>query len=517
MRRVSGSSTSRLRWGLELGGALVAALGVVCLWDFTVDDAFITFRYAKHAAMGLGPVWNLEGPRVEGYSNALWMWGLALGAWAGANVEVLAKIMGLVAFVATGQLLGRTVGRWTRSELAVAVTFFAWCLNPMAWVHSVSGLETSVYALCVVALAVGALEGRALVLAGAGVAAVLFRPDGVVPAGLALAMAWRAFPQHRRAFTQAAGMIFAAGAALLAFRVGYYGAPLPNPYLLKSGDFAGGLRWFAALLPVLAALGALGWAVWKAAPERRSTLIGVSVFVAALTVPFVGAHHVMDFGQRFFFPCTALLMLVLGLFVAHAPAKLRRLTPVAVAALVGWGAWETGPYVRDYPLVHHVYRRLGEVLATWDRGEASATLAMGDAGLVPFLTDWNTLDLYGLNDRGVATGDDRTERFSAARPTVAIVYSADGNRNDRPHGMEAYNPRGLEQAYTPLGKFFVREYFLQVWVRSDVPEANRAALAASLQPEAIAAFKSLKSQTGWSEFFSRVWRRVSGRMTRPSP
>jgi len=37
------------------------------------DDAMISMQYAKNFAQGLGLVWNAGGPRVEGYSNPLWV------------------------------------------------------------------------------------------------------------------------------------------------------------------------------------------------------------------------------------------------------------------------------------------------------------------------------------------------------------------------------------------------------------------------------------------------------------
>ena len=39
--------------------------------DWIPDDAFISFRYARNIADGLGPVFN-PGERVEGASNPLW-------------------------------------------------------------------------------------------------------------------------------------------------------------------------------------------------------------------------------------------------------------------------------------------------------------------------------------------------------------------------------------------------------------------------------------------------------------
>ena len=42
------------------------------LWSYTLDDAFISFRYARNFAEGHGIVFN-PGERVEGYTNFLWV------------------------------------------------------------------------------------------------------------------------------------------------------------------------------------------------------------------------------------------------------------------------------------------------------------------------------------------------------------------------------------------------------------------------------------------------------------
>ena len=39
---------------------------------FASEDAYITFRYSKHLAEGMGPVYN-QGERVMGFTSAPWM------------------------------------------------------------------------------------------------------------------------------------------------------------------------------------------------------------------------------------------------------------------------------------------------------------------------------------------------------------------------------------------------------------------------------------------------------------
>ena len=73
-------------------GALVAAIGIptaltglhaAVYGRWIVDDAAISFAYARSIAKGLGPVMQPGDPPVEGYSNPAWVALLALGRWLG--------------------------------------------------------------------------------------------------------------------------------------------------------------------------------------------------------------------------------------------------------------------------------------------------------------------------------------------------------------------------------------------------------------------------------------------------
>src|SRR4051812_35207028 len=59
-----------------LCGVAASVLGayIVYCWPFTVDDAFITFRYSQNLAAGYGPTFNPGVlPHAEGYTSFLWM------------------------------------------------------------------------------------------------------------------------------------------------------------------------------------------------------------------------------------------------------------------------------------------------------------------------------------------------------------------------------------------------------------------------------------------------------------
>ncbi|MFP6627913.1 MAG: hypothetical protein VCC67_02630, partial [Myxococcota bacterium] len=59
-----------------VGGLLFFALWLAYR-EFWLDDAFITFRYAKNWADGLGLVFN-PGETIEGYTPFSWTLGIAV-------------------------------------------------------------------------------------------------------------------------------------------------------------------------------------------------------------------------------------------------------------------------------------------------------------------------------------------------------------------------------------------------------------------------------------------------------
>ena len=82
-------AASRLVMALALiGGLGLLAAAMIDTVNLTIDDVFISFRYAENAARGLGWVFN-PGEQVEGFSNLLWTMLLTALARAGGTRRVL--------------------------------------------------------------------------------------------------------------------------------------------------------------------------------------------------------------------------------------------------------------------------------------------------------------------------------------------------------------------------------------------------------------------------------------------
>lgn len=201
------------------------------------EDAFIYYRYALHAARGLGLVFN-PGERVEGFSSPIWMLLLAAGAALRLQVHVLARALGIACGMATliatlwlSSVAG--LGRGVRAARAAVVA----CLAASYWflVWAQSGLETPLYSLALVA-AVGwylrteyPLNGsppRAAdqVMGGALLGLVcLSRPEGVLLPLLVLAD--RALDRAGlRAFSRYAAPVLAVFGSYVLWRRAYFGS-----------------------------------------------------------------------------------------------------------------------------------------------------------------------------------------------------------------------------------------------------------------------------------------------------
>src|SRR5580658_10079064 len=95
------STGHRGRW--LIAGALAALVPAIFMWGFTVDDALISVRYARHVASGVGWRFNAGGPATDGVTPLPWP--VMLAPLAGADALTVlgrAKGLGLLVWGAAG-------------------------------------------------------------------------------------------------------------------------------------------------------------------------------------------------------------------------------------------------------------------------------------------------------------------------------------------------------------------------------------------------------------------------------
>src|SRR5436309_9511779 len=123
---------------------LLGLAHMLTLW-FVSDDAFISYRYARNLAGGIGLVYN-PGERVEGYSNFLWTLIASLVIRAGGRPELWMPALGVVCSLATLGLVMAAMRRRGASPLLAGAILAA---NPAFAAYATSGLETALFTLLV--------------------------------------------------------------------------------------------------------------------------------------------------------------------------------------------------------------------------------------------------------------------------------------------------------------------------------------------------------------------------------
>lgn len=326
--------------GAALGYAIFIAQGAFRAdgrLTFTLfDDAMVSMTYARNLAEGHGLVWNAGGAPVEGYTNFLWtVWMAFLHVLPGpdAHVGLLVSVTG-AALLFANALVVRAIARrlaprtWWLPPLAVpAVALY----YPLAY-WTLRGTEVGLLAFLTssaVLLALRLDRRPATIdawLLGAVLAAgLLTRTDFAITATVAVGYL---LVRRRRLALTLAGVVAFVLAAHTAFRLAYYGEPVPNTYYLKveGADLrtrvARGLRAFdvTTFVHLYAPLAVAG-AGLVAAFARRRFARPVLLLVAAVGMQFAYSIYVggdawewMQYSNRYV--STVMPLLFLGALLA---------------------------------------------------------------------------------------------------------------------------------------------------------------------------------------------------------
>jgi len=138
------------KWGNVIVLVVLSSIAVLHAWQFrfvSIDDAYITYRYSENIANGLGFVFN-PGERVEGTSTFLFTVLLALASLLRQNIELTARCLGTISFVAlicfAHEHVRSSVPGMLGNVLALGVGLAVASSTPLAF-HAAVGMELLLY------------------------------------------------------------------------------------------------------------------------------------------------------------------------------------------------------------------------------------------------------------------------------------------------------------------------------------------------------------------------------------
>jgi len=429
------------------------------LWNFTVDDAFITFRYAENTVKGWGITFNQTPPRAEGYTSILWTLVMVIPHLIGVNAITFAKLMGICFTLSTCGVLAYGLLAISKNELITnrilsavfaAILFLTF---PHVPVHAISGMETSLAAFLYTLTTVLFLKAQIndsprWTLPLACLFLGLTRPEANLYSALLLGMLWFCLPAPKqREFTVWCIIFYVLpGVVYFFWRYHYYGVLLPLPFYIKSANVGlSGIEPAVSFIEDLAVGFVFPLCMFATSSPSKKALIAIPVML--LFAYFLKVEHIMGYGHRYFFPLVPILSLLSGWGCLIKLKKQETHTRIKIAYLIFitlalvFGSITTLKFVPSYLSYAKGMQRahilLGQTLATiqW---RSDPVLAIGDAGAVPYYSGLKTIDTFGLNDPTIARNfySDRSNYVLSQDPTLIVLTSKYDNRFDSPFLFE---------------------------------------------------------------------------------
>lgn len=403
----------RWMWGLA---ALSGAVTLGLFWDFTVDDSYISHRYARNLVEYGVWNWNPEGVRVEAYTSALYAVLAILPVALGIPVAIFFKVFHLLL------LVGVVYGLKQATD-GVAFGFGGFFLGAAFFfnLHLFSGIETFGFMVALGGLAFLLLRARRsdeLWLWLLGFVLPFIRPEGLffaLAAGLFWYFRWRSL-RYRGVLALLIGLWL----VYFFWRWHYFGYLLPNTFYFKAIQGSS----VRNLPKNLLAIAFHGFPLLLLLLQHRCRAVGVLAGTAAAVglLLYAPSSLQMNYAERFW------VQLFWPLWLAHIFLIRDRKTLYGFVFTGLFLLLATNRDLNEWRRLshyggelHRIHSRTGQRLRPFrTRGY---TLLTGDAGALPYFAGWHAVEFIGvanphLTHRGWTPG-----YLSELAPELVVLYS----------------------------------------------------------------------------------------------
>jgi len=395
---------------------------------YLIDDTFISLVYAKNLIQGNGITFN--GEHVAGYSNFLWVILIALLGFCGIDLLIAAKVLGVICAFSIMIVLIFTSRHFFADKLRLTGLLASLLLSAsspyIAW--AVAGLETLGFTFLVLSsifLIVWEEQQKKLSWSGLALFGLtLMRPEGI---GLVVALTGMRFVARlflnreticSRNFILGISTPFLGYLAFISWHWHYYGYFLPTTVYAKTGDLATQVQFGLFYLSNFSNESSnfhlflvLGLPLLFLIKQRRllnslalGTILAYSLFIILAGGDWMPAY-------RFIVPLLPLIYLLaaqeimlLSLFCLRLSRFLGSLVFFFLTSLALFNVWQASS--SHFAEIHKVAQdtqgtiQIGQFMARL--AQPGESIALVDAGAIPYFTGARIIDMIGLNDNHIA-------------------------------------------------------------------------------------------------------------------
>ncbi|OQX90210.1 MAG: hypothetical protein B6D57_04315 [Candidatus Coatesbacteria bacterium 4484_99] len=509
---------------------IVIIYALVILFVFpkwTVDDAYIIYRYADNLANHSELTWNIGEDPVEGYTGIVLPVILACLIKVGISPVLGSHIIGVTFYLFGGFMIYLILRRLSIREVTRSIVVLLYFTAPFMFTHALSGLETtlfsSVIASCVFTLLI-CLENKEkqiqreslllllLLLAG------LIRPEGVVLAIISIIAVIFTKVKYKKKkpypFILLSVFVYLIpGLIYFLWRWKFYGQILPNTFYVKTHSgtinvytfkdmyrflltYLSGPMLICILLnvidPDLSLKRIREKRVYSLNPQYIVVYFAITIFLLLVFIQYAQSSLLMNFSYRFFVPFFVVFLIIIGVFIdlglyviqwtrrdkhlRYRILKILTASLILIQILVYLGTLRREiTFCSEYKqLIDEVHKPAGMFLKK-NVPTSEWLIIYMDAGAIPYFSELKTVDFGKLNDEFLAKGNlsesEVIDYFYSFNAGAVVITSYDWDNIDyTPELNSIVNDPRFKQ-YTLVKKYKTpvrKNYFEFVFLRKDL-------------------------------------------------
>jgi len=412
----------------QLIAHLILLLFQLLFWNFIIDDAFITFRYAKNLYENNQIVFNVNETPVEGYSNFSWVLWITISFLFKINPIIFSKVSGMLFCHLTIPILHKLAYLLNSNKRFSNYLIIIYVLTPNIALWSVGGLETSLFCfLLLVSIYFFIKSVKFKNNLQIGISAIFFgllsitRHEGAV----IYAITWVYFVfiilkfKDKNLLKKSIDILIFLGVFLMIYlpyfiwRILYYNSLLPHTFIAKQEtlNLAVLFERFLFYIPLILILTPILMLIISNVFKSKNIIIRdqvriyLIILISTLSIILILITSWMP-GFRLAIPLIPLIYLLLPEsinFLEIFNEKIRndkelfkklKIISISLISISNFLVIFT-----FYPFVNYYGNGINDcniALGKWinENSLKNSTLAVWDAGAIPFYADIKTIDIY---------------------------------------------------------------------------------------------------------------------------
>ena len=413
---------------------------------YTIDDAFIFYRYSDNIANGFLFSWNYDGEKEFGFTSYLYTIVVALGIKLGLDPIIFSKAVTVFSGISIMFLVGYSLKIFTDNKFKLYfLASLPLAFTPYFALHSITGMETIFFGALFLASVISYscfvkknnkyFLGLAIIFT---IFSIFTRYEAVL-----VPIAFFVYILYQKIFLKESTKItyillnfipilFLVG--LLLWNLNYFGQPLPNPFYVKeTRDMTDVVRSIYEICAFLASSSPfLLLTILKLKTHLKnkfSSFLIIQIIVSLFPFIFI-TQWINPFYRYYIFEYPVLIILgILSLYLLKDKLEIGKYSKIAfVVAIVFLIAFNLPTNADVTHFVHtqsntleNTHIKIGKILGKYPELKHNTIATVVDAGAIPYFSKWQTYD-YTLNDKMTVQHGFSVDRFYENEPKLIFFY-----------------------------------------------------------------------------------------------